>query len=99
MKLQGKIAIVTGAAQGIGKGVALEYEKTAQTSRCWTSMRRSLPKQQRKSKRWAVSAHLRAGDVSDEAVVKAFVEKRNRGIWENRCADPLRRHSSFLRDH
>lgn len=27
MKLQGKIAIVTGAAQGIGKGVALEYAK------------------------------------------------------------------------
>lgn len=27
MKLDGKIAIVTGAAQGIGRGIALEYAK------------------------------------------------------------------------
>ncbi len=27
MKLENKVAIVTGAAQGIGKGVALEYAK------------------------------------------------------------------------
>ena len=74
MKLQGKIAIVTGAAQGIGKGVALEYAKNGADLAVLDINAEKLAETAKEIEALGRKCYLRAGDVSDEAVVKAFVE-------------------------
>ena len=74
MKLQGKIAIVTGAAQGIGKGVALEYAKNGADLAVLDINAEKLAETAKEIEALGRKCYLSAGDVSDEAVVKAFVE-------------------------
>lgn len=74
MKLTGKLAMVTGAAQGIGKGVALEYAKNGADLAILDIHAERLAATAKEIEALGVKCYLYVGDVSDEDVVKAFVE-------------------------
>ena len=74
MKLQNKIAIVTGAAQGIGKGVALEYAQNGASLAILDINESKLQETAKEIEALGVKCYQVAGDVSDETVVKTFVQ-------------------------
>ncbi len=74
MKLTGKIAIVTGAAQGIGKGVALEYAKNGADIAILDINADRLAETAKEIEALGSKCYLGVGDVSNEEVVKGFVE-------------------------
>ena len=73
MKLAGKVAIVTGAAQGIGKGVALEYAKNGANLAILDINSERLAATAKEIEALGVQCYQSTGDVSDEEVVKTFV--------------------------
>lgn len=73
MKLAGKVAIVTGAAQGIGKGVALEYAKNGANLAILDINAERLAATAKEIEALGVQCYQSTGDVSDEEVVKTFV--------------------------
>ncbi|MGI6118815.1 MAG: SDR family NAD(P)-dependent oxidoreductase [Bilifractor sp.] len=75
MKLEGKVAIVTGAAQGIGKGVALEYAKNGTDIALLDINGEKLQKTADEISAMGRKVFIAEGDVSDENTVKGFVEK------------------------
>lgn len=74
MKLTGKLAIVTGAAQGIGKGVALEYAKNGADLAILDINAERLAATAKEIEALGVKCYQSTGDVSNEEVVKTFVE-------------------------
>lgn len=73
MKLKGKIAIVTGAAQGIGRGVALEYAKEGANVAILDINGEKLKNTADEIEAVGVDCFQYVGDVSDENIVKDFV--------------------------
>lgn len=73
MKLKGKIAIVTGAAQGIGRGVALEYAKEGADVAILDINGEKLKNTADEIEAVGVDCFQYVGDVSDENIVKDFV--------------------------
>lgn len=74
MKLAGKIAMVTGAAQGIGKGVALEYAKNGANLAILDINGEKLAETAKEIEALGVTCYQHVGNVADEDVVKAFVD-------------------------
>lgn len=74
MKLEGKVAIVTGAAQGIGKGVALEYAKEGANIAILDINGEKLKKTAEEIHAAGVECFQYVGDVSNENTVKEFVD-------------------------
>ena len=74
MKLTGKLAIVTGAAQGIGKGVALEYAKNGADIAILDISADRLAETAKEIEALGRKCYQGVGDVSNEEVVKGFVE-------------------------
>lgn len=75
MKLGGKVAIVTGAAQGIGKGVALEYAKNGADLAILDLNGEKLAETAREIEALGRKAMTYTGNVAEEAVVVDFVNK------------------------
>ena len=73
MKLSGKLAIVTGAAQGIGKGVALEYAKNGADLAVMDINGERLQQTAKEIEALGRKCLQYVGDVSNEETVKAFV--------------------------
>lgn len=74
MKLTGKLAMVTGAAQGIGKGVALTYAKNGADLAILDINAEQLAATAKEIEALGVKCYQSVGDVSNENVVKGFVE-------------------------
>lgn len=74
MKLENKVAIVTGAAQGIGKGVALEYAKNGADIAAMDINADHLAETAKEIEALGRKCYLCVGDVSNEETVKTFVE-------------------------
>lgn len=74
MKLEKKVAIVTGAAQGIGKGVALEYAKNGTDLAILDLNAERLAQTAKEIEALDRKCYQSVGDVSDEAVVQGFVQ-------------------------
>ena len=74
MKLSGKLAIVTGAAQGIGKGVALEYAKNGADLAILDINAEKLSQTAKEIEALGRKCYQSIGDVSSEEVVKTFVQ-------------------------
>lgn len=74
MKLTGKVAIVTGAAQGIGKGVALEYAKNGADIAILDINAERLAETAKEIEALGRKCYQAIGDVSNEEIVKSFVE-------------------------
>lgn len=74
MKLEKKVAIVTGAAQGIGKGVALEYAKNGADLAILDLNAERLAQTAKEIEALGRKCYQSVGDVSDEAVVQGFVQ-------------------------
>lgn len=74
MKLKGKVAIVTGAAQGIGRGVALEYAKEGANVAILDINGEKLKKTAEEITAAGVECFQYTGDVSNENIVKQFVD-------------------------
>lgn len=75
VKLQNKIAMVTGAAQGIGKGVALEYAKNGADLAVFDINGVKLADTVREIEALGRKCIYAVGDVSDSAAVQAFVQQ------------------------
>lgn len=73
MKLQGKIAMVSGAAQGIGKGVALEYAKNGADIAVLDINGERLAATVSEIKALGRDCIYMTGDVSDSDTVQKFV--------------------------
>lgn len=74
MKLQNKLAMVTGAAQGIGRGVALEYAKNGANLAILDIQAERLAATAKEIEALGVKCYQMVGDVSNEEVVQGFVE-------------------------
>lgn len=74
MKLTGKLAMVTGAAQGIGRGVALEYAKNGADLAILDINAERLAATAEEIESLGVKCYQMVGDVSREDVVQVFVE-------------------------
>lgn len=74
MKLEKKVAIVTGAAQGIGKGVALEYAKNGADLAILDLNAERLAQTAKEIEALGRRCYQSVGDVSNEAVVQGFVQ-------------------------
>nr|WP_325213718.1 SDR family NAD(P)-dependent oxidoreductase [uncultured Oscillibacter sp.] len=74
MKLEGKVAIVTGAAQGIGRGVALEFAKNGADLAVLDINDEKLTGTTKEIENLGRKCWQGCGDVSDEAVVESFVK-------------------------
>jgi len=75
MKLQNKVAIVTGAAQGIGRGIALEYAKNGENLAILDINKEKLDETVKEIEALGVSCIQGVGDVSDEKIVQGFVQQ------------------------
>ena len=74
MKLSGKVAIVTGAAQGIGKGIALEYAKNGADLAVMDINGEKLAHTVEEIKAMGRACIQVVGDVSDSETVQSFVQ-------------------------
>ncbi|MDO5548258.1 MAG: SDR family NAD(P)-dependent oxidoreductase [Eubacteriales bacterium] len=74
MKLAGKIAVVTGAAQGIGKGVALEYAKNGADLAILDINGDKLENTAEEIQSLGRRCYRFVGNVADENIVEGFVE-------------------------
>jgi 3-oxoacyl-[acyl-carrier protein] reductase len=75
MNFDGKVALITGASRGIGRGIALELAKRGADVALVGRDRAALEEtaQLCVGERAGIRAHVIIGDVSDEAAVNAFV--------------------------
>ncbi len=73
MKLTGKLAMVTGAAQGIGRGVALEYAKNGANLAILDINAERLAATAKEIEALGVKCYQMVGDVSSEEAVQNFV--------------------------
>ena len=73
MKLKNKVAMVTGAAQGIGRGVALEYAKNGTDLAILDINKERLAQTARDIESLGVKCIQSVGDVSQEKTVTDFV--------------------------
>lgn len=74
MKLENKVAMVTGAAQGIGKGVALEYAKNGAKLAIMDINSVKLAETAKEIEALGVPCVQMVGDVSDAEAVQLFVK-------------------------
>lgn len=74
MKLNNKIAIVTGAAQGIGRGVALEYAKNGADIAVMDINAERLAETAGAIEALGRKCYQYVGDVSNEQAVRSFVD-------------------------
>ena len=74
MKLKDKVAMVTGAAQGIGRGVALEYAKNGAKLAIMDINGLKLSDTAKEIESLGVSCIQMTGDVSDTEAVQLFVK-------------------------
>ena len=74
MKLEGKVAIVTGAAQGIGKGVAMEFAKEGADIAILDLNAEKLAETAKEIEAMGRKCYQCVGNVADEDTVKTFVE-------------------------
>lgn len=75
MKLKNKVAILTGAAQGIGKGIALEYAKNGADLAIMDIAGDKLEQTCAEVKELGRDCVTFVGDVSDSNLVQEFVNK------------------------
>ena len=73
MKLQGKVAMVSGAAQGIGRGVALEYAKNGCDVAILDINSEKLAETAEEIRALGRDCLAVTGDVSDSGAVQGFV--------------------------
>lgn len=73
MKLEGKVAMLTGAAQGIGKGVALEYAKNGADLAIMDINGAKLAETAKEIEALGRTCFQMVGDVSDSEAVQKFV--------------------------
>lgn len=94
MRLENKTALVTGAAQGIGRGVALEYAKNGTNLAILDINGEKLAQTAAEIEELGVSCFQITGDVSEEQVVvdcvKKTVEAYGRIDIMTHCAGILR---------
>lgn len=75
MKLEGKVAVVTGAAQGIGRGIALEYAKNGADLMITDINLEKLVNVCEEIKTWGRKCICQKGDVSKSQDVRNVVDK------------------------
>ena len=75
MRLEGKIAIVTGAGQGIGKGIALEYAKEGADMMILDLNADTLAETAREIEALGRKVITCAGNAADEETVKKCVDE------------------------
>lgn len=76
MKLQGKIAVVTGAGQGIGKGIAVRFaEEGADLSlNCHGQNKQQLNELRNQIEYMGRHVVITEGDISDERIAKLLID-------------------------
>ena len=77
MRLKGKLAIITGAGQGIGKGIALAYAKEGANLilNYYNQPANEIQSFISELKEFGVEVIAREGDVTNESFVKSFVQE------------------------
>jgi NAD(P)-dependent dehydrogenase (short-subunit alcohol dehydrogenase family) len=79
-KLEGKVAVVTGAGQGLGAGIALALAKAGAKVGLVGRTRSTLEETAAKIAAAGGACHVRAGDVTDRASVNAFVAETQQAL-------------------